>query len=435
MSQKVAISKVRITGSVYVDEDTWTRNPDRVMRWLCDGWRGCFNNFRQRREWWGQRHETRDPLTQSQYKNSEEFRKALPTSVIQSMDRLENKDWTASLRRIKTTKSGKSSRFKSVKDGLSFRALGSGYTSVRRLNRNNGELLITGRNPSGKYGPERKLNWSVSIRFKWSQDIKPYTSAMVNWSRGTIGFVSDPDPIQRTDTGSVVGVDVGITHTLTDSNGVHYDIPRPSRSEEKRHLSLQRKLARQDRVNEARGGRSAKFRSRRRRRTVDEINRLASKQARRRRDWVEKVTTQVVRDHDFIALEDLSPKRMSSRGGAYKRGLNRGILSSCWGMFQTRLQQKADLAGVEIKWVDPAYTSQSCNECGHIARENRESQAVFKCISCGYADNADINAARNILDIGLGQSLGRGGSVRPEMHPGADQAVPGEPSTSTRRAA
>lgn len=435
MSQKASISKVKVSGYVYIDEGLWSSDPNRVMRWLCDGWRGCFNNFRQRREWFGQKHETREPLTQAQYRHSEEFRRALPTSVIQSMDRLEQKDWVASLRRIKTTKSGRPSRFKSVKEGLSFRALGSGYTSVRRLNKRNGELLITGKNPSGKYGPGRALSWSVSIRFKWSQDIKPYTSAMVNWSRGSISFVNNPDPIQRSATGSVVGVDVGVTHTLTDSNGVHYDIPRATPSEERRHLDLQRKLALQDRVNEERGGRPAKFGSRRRRQTLEEISRLASKQARRRKDWVEKVTTQMVKDHDLIALEDLSPKSMSAGGGACKKGLNRGILSSCWGMFQTRLQQKSDMAGVRLVWVDPAYTSQTCNECGHVSRENRESQAVFRCEECGHAENADINAARNVLDIGLGQSPGRGGSVRPEMHLGVDSAVPDEPSISMRRVA
>ena len=48
--------------------------------------------------------------------------------------------------------------------------------------------------------------------------------------------------------------------------------------------------------------------------------------------------------------------------------------------------------------VDPAYTSQTCNRCGHVAKENRESQAEFLCVSCGHHENADVNAARNILD-------------------------------------
>lgn len=420
MSQKVRIHSVKVDGWVYIDEDRWTCSSTEVMNWLSDGWRGCFNNFRQRREWFGQKHDKElDSLTQSQFKNSTEYRKALPTSVIQSMDRYEKKEWISSLRRVKTTKSGSVSRFKRLKDGRSFRALGTGYTEVRQLSKKRAELIITGKNPSGMYGNGQKLNWKVRIRFRLSEPIRDYTSCMVNWDRGTMSFVNEPLPIDRTKTGSVVGVDVGVTHTLTDSNGNHHDIPRASQDEATRYLKLQRKLARQDRTNEARGGRKAKFSSNRRWATIAEMNRLSSKIACRRKDWVEKVTTDIVVNHDITSLEDLSPKRMSASGGRYKSGLNRGILESCWGMFQTRLSFKADLAGVKVIWVNPAYTSQTCNRCGYIARENRESQAAFKCVKCGHIANADINAANNILDKGLdqlfgsGHGLGRGADLRP----------------------
>ena len=72
---------------------------------------------------------------------------------------------------------------------------------------------------------------------------------------------------------------------------------------------------------------------------------------------------------------------------------------------------------------DPRHTSQTCNKCSHVARENRESQAIFKCVSCGHFDNADVNAAKNILVRGLTSqnkynglepSLERGGDVRLE---------------------
>ena len=74
--------------------------------------------------------------------------------------------------------------------------------------------------------------------------------------------------------------------------------------------------------------------------------------------------------------------------------------------------------------VDPRHTSQTCNRCTHVARENRESQAIFKCVSCGHFDNADVNAAKNILvrgltsqtkvtNNGLEPSLERGGDVSP----------------------
>jgi putative transposase len=76
-----------------------------------------------------------------------------------------------------------------------------------------------------------------------------------------------------------------------------------------------------------------------------------------------------------------------------KAGLNREILASGWGILVRRLEQKAP---GRVKKTNPAYTSQRCSACGHVASENRKSQAVFACTSCRYTANADVNAASNI---------------------------------------
>ena len=65
------------------------------------------------------------------------------------------------------------------------------------------------------------------------------------------------------------------------------------------------------------------------------------------------------------------------------------------------LQYKLSSRGGQLVRINPAYTSQKCNKCNHISKENRLSQSAFKCISCGHTDNADINAAKNILTAGL----------------------------------
>jgi transposase len=91
-----------------------------------------------------------------------------------------------------------------------------------------------------------------------------------------------------------------------------------------------------------------------------------------------------------------------------KAGLNRGILASGWGRLVRRLEHKAP--GRVVK-VNPAYTSQTCNTCGHRAAENRQSQAVFSCVACGHRADADINAACNIRDTAAGHAVAaRGGS-------------------------
>ena len=105
----------------------------------------------------------------------------------------------------------------------------------------------------------------------------------------------------------------------------------------------------------------------------------------------------------MIRVENLNVKAMtrSARGTikkpgrnvAQKAGLNRGILKSGWALLVTRLEHKAP---GRVEKVNPGYTSQTCYACGYCAVQNRKSQAVFVCASCGHRGNADVNAARNI---------------------------------------
>jgi len=144
----------------------------------------------------------------------------------------------------------------------------------------------------------------------------------------------------------------------------------------------------------------------------------------RRRDWREQLTTALVQAYDLIAVEALQVQAMMrrghGRGRSAKAGLNRAIGEQGWSAFRRRLQEKASMCGVEVVEVDPAYTSQRCQQCGYTARDNRQSQAVFQCGSCGHTAHADQNAAQNILAAGLAVS-GRGG--------GCTWAA-GEPSTA-----
>jgi putative transposase len=90
--------------------------------------------------------------------------------------------------------------------------------------------------------------------------------------------------------------------------------------------------------------------------------------------------------------------------------LNRGILASGWGLLARRLRDKA--AG-RVEKVSPAYTSQRCSACGHIAAESRKSQALFACVACSFACNADVNAARNIAAGHAVTARGGDGAARP----------------------
>ncbi|MHB1903429.1 MAG: RNA-guided endonuclease InsQ/TnpB family protein [Ferrimicrobium sp.] len=289
-------------------------------------------------------------------------------------------------------------RKKDINEGFAIRDL-----SVRRLNRKWGQVFVP------------KCGW---VKFRVTRawhDIEHASSARVTKDRSGRWFVSFTYPapqMGRASTGEVVGLDMGVAHTATTSAGQFLDIPKLlSKGEARRKRRLQRKLARQ-----VKG-------SNRRNKTKLAIAKLSVKESDRRKDWIEKTTTELVRNYDLIVLEDLKIKHMtrSAKGTvenpgknvAQKRGLNRSILEQGWGMFRQRLTDKAVNATtpVEVIFVNPAYTSMRCSECGYTDKKNRKSQAVFSCCSCGHTDNADVNAARNVIAAGLAV-YGRGGTMQ-----------------------
>jgi transposase len=164
----------------------------------------------------------------------------------------------------------------------------------------------------------------------------------------------------------------------------------------------------------------AKRGSNRRKRVRRAVARLKAREADVRKDWYEKISTDLARRFDVIRVEDLKIGNMtrsargtagkSGRNVAQKAGLNRGILASGWGLMVRRLEEKAP---GRVEKIRPAYTSQRCSACGHVAAESRESQALFACVACGFACNADVNAARNIAAGHAVTARGGDGIARP----------------------
>ena len=126
----------------------------------------------------------------------------------------------------------------------------------------------------------------------------------------------------------------------------------------------------------------------------------------------------------MVVMEELKVKNMtaSAKGTVeqpgsrvrQKAGLNKAILDQGWSEFQRQIGYKLDWRGGLLVLVNPAYTSQTCSECDHVAKENRSTQAGFRCVKCGHSENADTNAAKNIKAAGLRRvSLWRAGASRP----------------------
>jgi putative transposase len=262
-----------------------------------------------------------------------------------------------------------------------FRQVGLKPHHVDKLNRRNGRVWVP------------KVGW---VRFRWTRavpaGVKSYRITRDRAGRWHVAFAHIPDSIPGPADGSVVGVDRGVAVSAALSTGELLHAPSRTPGEKIRLRRLQQRLARAERG------------SHRRQRTKLAIARIKAREANRRRDWVEKTTTDLARRFDTIRVEDLDVRAMtrSARGTieepgvrvAQKRGLNRAISCQAWGGLVARLHDKAT---GRIERVSAAYTSQRCSACGHIAPESRKSQAVFVCVACKARPcNADVNAARNI---------------------------------------
>jgi putative transposase len=278
---------------------------------------------------------------------------------------------------------------------------------IERLNRRFGRVWVP------------KVGW---LRFCLSrpvpEGVKSYRVTRDGAGRWHVAFAHVPEPVAGPGDGSVVGIDRGVVVSAALSTGELLHVPSLTPGESKRLTVLQQRLARCERG------------SNRRERTKRAMARLKARERDRRKDWVEKTSTDLARRFEVIRVEDLDVRSMirSARGTvekpgarvAQKRGLNRAISGSGWGLLLARLQYKAS---GRVEKVPAAYTSQRCSACGHVAPGNRKSQAVFECESCTAGRcNADVNAARNI-------AAGRAVTARGDLAGG--QSANREPQLST----
>jgi len=268
---------------------------------------------------------------------------------------------------------------------------------VRRLKRNWGQVRVP------------KAGW---VRFRWSRDVpadvRSFRVTRDRAGRWHVAFAVIPDPVQGPGTGQAVGIDRGVMVSAALSTGEMLTVPGLSTREQARFRRLQRRLARAGRGSARRG--EAKI----------AVARLKARERDRRRDWCEKTSTDIARRFDVIRVEDLRIRNLtrSAKGTAEqpgrnvraKAGLNREISRSGWGLLVRRLEDKAP---GRVEKIPAAYTSQQCSACGHVDGRSRESQARFHCTACGYACNADVNAARNIAAGHAVKARGGDGAGRP----------------------
>ena len=197
---------------------------------------------------------------------------------------------------------------------------------------------------------------------------------------------------------SIVGLDAGITLFATLSDGTMFEPVNALRTSAAKMAKYQRRMSRK--VKFSSNWKKAKAR----------ITKLHQRVAHTRNDFLHKTSNIISKNHAMVVIEDLKVTNMSKsasgtleapgRNVNAKSGLNKSILDQGWGEFRRQLEYKQAWLGGEVFAVNPRNTSRTCPACGHISAENRKTQSQFECVECGYAENADLNAAINILRAG-----------------------------------
>jgi putative transposase len=207
-------------------------------------------------------------------------------------------------------------------------------------------------------------------------------------------------PVNR---GPAVGLDLGSAQAIVYSDGTLIDLPRTTTADRKRLGAAQRTIARR------RKGSCNREKAKRR------VARLQARYARRRRDAAHKATTTIVKNHGVVVIEDLKIKEMTRTGRGTvenpgplvrkRANENRALLEVSPRTIRAMLEYKSVWYGAKLA-VEPAHTSQCCAAWEAFDAASRISRSRFVCTNCGSIFDADVNAAKNILSLGISPTGG-----------------------------
>lgn len=262
-----------------------------------------------------------------------------------------------------------------------------------------------------------KLGW---LRYRNSRDVLgEVKNVTVSQSCGKwfVSIQTEREVDQPLPQGEAVGIDMGIARFATLSDGSHLDPLNSFKKHQQRLARYQRAMSRKTKFSS--NWKKAKAK----------VQKIHTHIANARKDFLHKASCQISQNHAMIAIEDLQVRNMSksAKGNSeqhgkqvkQKSGLNRSILDQGWAEFRRQLEYKADWNGGFVIAVPPQYTSQTCPCCGHVSKDNRQTQAKFECVECGFEENADLVGAINILARGhrvlaCGEPVQSGLSVKQE---------------------
>ena len=244
-----------------------------------------------------------------------------------------------------------------------------------------------------------KLGW---IRYRNSREVLGAVRNVTVSRSGSKWYISiqtqrevgQPVPTATT----AIGIDLGIACFATFSDGSYIAPLNSFKSKEAKLAKYQRRMAHKQKFSH--NWKKAKAK----------VQKIHTQIANARRDFLHKATTTISQNHAVVFIEDLQVRNMSQSAAgmvenpgknvAQKSGLNKAILDQGWGDFRRQLGYKMTWNGGMLFAVPPHHTSQTCPCCGHISKDNRQTQARFACVECGYENHADVVGAINVLERG-----------------------------------
>ena len=244
-----------------------------------------------------------------------------------------------------------------------------------------------------------KLGW---IRYRNSRDVLGELRNVTVSSNGGKWYISiqtqreveQPTSIATTS----IGIDLGIARFATFSDGSYIAPLNSFKIQQAKLAKYQRRMAHKQKFSN--NWKKAKAK----------VQKIHTKIANARRDFLHKTTTTISQNHAVVFVEDLQVRNISQSAAgtaenpgtnvAAKSGLNKAILDQGWGEFRRQLDYKTAWNGGMLFAVPPQYTSQTCPCCGHVSADNRQTQARFACVACGYENHADVVGAVNVLERG-----------------------------------
>ncbi|MCK0507305.1 RNA-guided endonuclease InsQ/TnpB family protein [Aromatoleum anaerobium] len=243
-----------------------------------------------------------------------------------------------------------------------------------------------------------KLGW---LRYRNSRDVLgTVKNVTVSQSCGKwyVSVQTEREVEQPLPNGGAVGIDMGVARFATLSDGTFY---APLNSFKRHQTALRRAQQAMSR--------KTKF-SNNWKKARAKVQKIHSRIGNARRDYLHKTSTTISQNHAMVCIEDLQVRNMSrSAAGSSeqpgkqvraKSGLNKAILDQGWAEFRRQLDYKLAWNGGHLIAVPPRNTSRTCPCCGHVSSANRQTQARFECVECGFEENADVVGAINVLRAG-----------------------------------